>query len=58
VLGHDNVHVSLAPDDFSVPPGQTWTVSQVVIFAYQTGFAGGTSPITAGTLRIMERSAG
>ena len=39
-------------DDFNVPPGQTWTVNQVVVFAYQTGFAGGTSPILSGTLRI------
>ncbi len=39
-------------DDFNVPVGQTWTVSQVVVFAYQTGFAGGTSPITAATLQI------
>jgi len=39
-------------DEFNVPVGQTWTISQVVIFAYQTNFAGGTSPITAATLRI------
>lgn len=39
-------------DDFNVPVGQTWTINQVVIFAYQTGFAGGTSPILSGTLRI------
>jgi hypothetical protein len=39
-------------DDFNVPVGQTWTINQVLVFAYQTGFAGATSPITAGTLRI------
>lgn len=39
-------------DDFNVPVGQTWTINSVVVFAYQTGFAGGTSPITAATLRI------
>jgi hypothetical protein len=39
-------------DEFNVPVGQTWTINQVVIFAYQTGFAGTTSPITAATLRI------
>jgi hypothetical protein len=39
-------------DDFNVPVGQTWTINQVIIFAYQTGFAGATSPITAATLRI------
>jgi hypothetical protein len=35
-----------------VPAGQTWTVDQVAVFAYQTSFAGTTSPITAGTLQI------
>ncbi len=39
-------------DDFNVPVGQTWTINQVIVFAYQTGFAGATSPITAATLRI------
>lgn len=39
-------------DDFNVPVGQTWTINQVIVFAYQTGFAGTTSPITAATLRI------
>lgn len=39
-------------DDFTVPAGQTWTVNQVVSFAYQTGFAGASSPITAATLQI------
>ena len=39
-------------DDFTVPAGQTWTIDQVVTFAYQTGFAGTTSPITAATLQI------
>lgn len=39
-------------DDFNVPVGQTWTINSVVVFAYQTGFAGGTSPIAAATLRI------
>lgn len=39
-------------DDFNVPVGQTWTINQVVVFAYQTGFAGTTSPITAATLQI------
>ncbi len=39
-------------DDFNVPVGQTWTINQVIVFAYQTGFAGVTSPITAATLRI------
>jgi len=37
-------------DDFNVPVGQTWTISQVVVFAYQTGSTG--NPITAANLRI------
>jgi hypothetical protein len=41
-------------DDFVVPSGQTWTIDNVIVFAYQTGFAGGTSPITAATLRIWD----
>lgn len=39
-------------DDFTVPAGQTWTVDQVAVFAYQTNLAGTTSPITAATLQI------
>ncbi len=39
-------------DDFIVPVGETWTVSSVVTFVYQTGFAGGTSPVVGSTLRI------
>ena len=35
-----------------MPVGQTWTINQVIVFAYQTGFTGTTSPITAATLRI------
>ena len=38
-------------DDFTVPAGQTWTLNQVVTFAYQTG-GPTTSPFTAATLRI------
>jgi hypothetical protein len=39
-------------DDFTIPAGQTWTINQVAVFAYQTGFAGTTSPITGATLQI------
>jgi len=39
-------------DDFVIPPGETWTVSSVIVFAYQTGFAGVTSPIVGANLRI------
>lgn len=39
-------------DNFTVPAGQTWTIDRVIVYVYQTGFAGTTSPITAGTLQI------
>ena len=39
-------------DDFVVPVGETWTVSGVTIFVYQTGFAGVTSPVIGANLRI------
>lgn len=39
-------------DDFTVPAGQTWTIDQVVTYAYQTNFAGSSSPITAATIQI------
>ncbi len=39
-------------DDFTVPAGQSWTITQVVDFAYQTGFAGTTSPFISANLRI------
>ncbi len=43
-------------DDFVVPAGpNAWTVDAVIVYAYQTGFAGGTSPITGGTLRIWNQ---
>ncbi len=39
-------------DDFVIPPGETWTINSVTVFAYQTGFAGGTSPFVGANLRI------
>jgi hypothetical protein len=39
-------------DDFTVPVGQTWTVGSVVTYAYQTGFAGATSPVVAANVQI------
>ncbi len=39
-------------DDFVVPAGQTWTITGVIVFAYQTGYSGTTSPFTAANLRI------
>ncbi|MBC7898971.1 MAG: VCBS repeat-containing protein [Saprospiraceae bacterium] len=40
-------------DDFNVPVGQTWTINQVIVFVYQSGFAGLTSPVTAANVRIF-----
>ncbi len=39
-------------DDFNVPVGQTWTVNSVIVYAYQTGFAGVTSPVIAANVQI------
>ena len=39
-------------DDFSVPSGQTWTINTVTTYAYQTGFAGATSPVTLANVQI------
>lgn len=39
-------------DDFSVPVGQTWTINQVIIYVYQTGFAGATSPVIGANVQI------
>ncbi len=39
-------------DNFTVPAGETWTIDQVAVYAYQTNFAGTTSPITGATLEI------
>jgi len=38
-------------DDFSVPAGQWWTVSSVIVYGYQTGSTT-TSTLTGATLRI------
>ncbi|MDQ3749126.1 MAG: VCBS repeat-containing protein, partial [Acidobacteriota bacterium] len=37
-------------DDFNVPVGQTWTINQVIVFAYQTGATA--NPVVAANLRI------
>lgn len=39
-------------DDFNVPVGQSWTINQVILFAYQTGFVGATSPFVGANLQI------
>lgn len=45
-------------DDFNVPVGQTWTINQVIVFAYLTGFTGTASPITGANLRIWRGAPG
>lgn len=39
-------------DDFTVPVGQSWTLSKITFYAYQTGYAGTTSPFTTVRVRI------
>ncbi len=40
-------------DDFTIAAGQTWTLSSVRVFAYQTNSAAGTQPFASGaTLRV------
>lgn len=37
-------------DDFTIPTGQTWQISTIDFFAYQTGYTGTTSPFN--TVRV------
>jgi hypothetical protein len=39
-------------DDFTVPAGQTWTISDVSVFSYQTNSVTTASPISGATLQI------
>ncbi|MEQ1923732.1 MAG: carboxypeptidase-like regulatory domain-containing protein [Pyrinomonadaceae bacterium] len=39
-------------DNFVVPLGQTWTVDGIVLFTYQTNFAGTTSPVVGVNFQI------
>lgn len=39
-------------DDFIIPVGQTWDITQVYLYAYQTGYTGTTSPIVGANIRI------
>ena len=41
-------------DDFTVPAGNTWNLTSMTFFGYQTGFAGTTSPFT--TIRVTIHS--
>ncbi len=40
-------------DNFIVPAGETWTISKMTFYAYQTGYAGTTSPFTDIRVRIQ-----
>ena len=40
-------------DDFTVPAGQTWTLTKVTFYAYQTNYAGALSPFTDVRVRIL-----
>jgi hypothetical protein len=44
-----------AADDFTIPPGQIWSVTAVQVFAFQTG-SGTTSTLNGGTLRLFRGS--
>lgn len=39
-------------DDFIIPAGQSWQVSSIDVFAYQTGYTGSTSPFNVLRLSI------
>lgn len=39
-------------DNFTVPAGQTWSITSIDTYAYQSGFTGTTSPFTGATLRV------
>ena len=41
-----------AADDFTVPTGQTWNITKVTFYAYQTGYVGIFSPFTDVRVRI------
>jgi subtilisin-like proprotein convertase family protein len=41
-------------DDFTVPAGETWTITSISTYAYQTGWASPTSPINSATLQVWD----
>lgn len=42
-----------AADDFTIPTGQTWNITKVTFYAYQTGYVGIFSPFTDVRVRIQ-----
>ena len=39
-------------DDFTIPSGQSWTLSGIDVYAYKTGSSAASSPFTSATLQI------
>ena len=39
-------------DNFTVPAGQTWNITSIDTYAYQTGASSTTSPFTGATIRV------
>jgi hypothetical protein len=39
-------------DDFTIPVGQTWDITNIMTYAYQTGSAANTQPINGGSINI------
>lgn len=40
-------------DDFTIPAGQSWDITKLTFYAYQTGYTGATSPFTELHVRIQ-----
>ncbi|MBF6608994.1 MAG: T9SS type A sorting domain-containing protein [Flavobacterium sp.] len=47
-----NTTMNRVADDFTVPAGESWTISKATFYAYQTGYMGTVSPFTDIRVRI------
>ncbi len=56
-FGHQQTANNRVADDFTVPAGRQWTLSDMAWFSYQTGGGAGPSTMTAATVRIWSGSA-
>jgi hypothetical protein len=56
VAGFGAANALRLADDFTIPAGETWTISDLRLFGYVTGSAPGTNPWTAWTLAINSGS--